>query len=190
MPTAPVKTRLAVLRHPHKMVLDVITAMRTRSVVLHGRHCNKSTKNLKVSPEGEGFIPIVETIIPNACFPEKNTYFREPTPCEGPSARFPDGPACCSAYFKASRMCLFGWSASSLLPSLAVVLMIPLTSGPAKANGQVSGDRYNRIIPPAADEPATVAPNPKANRQPPASPSVPGSGTEIPLNTGSGPKTD
>ena len=55
------QNRLAILRDPHKMVLDVKTTMRTRAVFFHPAIVPQ-IENLKVSPKGEGFRPIVGTI--------------------------------------------------------------------------------------------------------------------------------
>ena len=48
-----VEHRLAVLRYPHNVILDVIYAMRRFAVVLHS-----TASLLKSSPKGEGFSPI------------------------------------------------------------------------------------------------------------------------------------
>lgn len=63
----------AILCHPHKVVLDVVAAMSAGPIVLHAPilAANHKPKNLKVSPEGEGFRPIARTI---------KAWGRRPTP--------------------------------------------------------------------------------------------------------------
>jgi len=56
------KERITLLYFQTSMVFDVKTGMRSCSIVLHTENCSQLTQNLKDSPEGEGFRPIVETI--------------------------------------------------------------------------------------------------------------------------------
>ena len=54
-----IKHALAVLCDPYKMVLDVKTTMGTRTIIFHAHSLTDNLTYLKVSPKGEGFIPIV-----------------------------------------------------------------------------------------------------------------------------------